>query len=791
MPNAEQQKAYDGILVSVAQDAQTNPSDLPPQFLSVTINRKLRGGRNDTRDSFVSIKIKAAPSQDPQILEDFRTGNFQGAFPYKAQTLSAQDGIAVSVAGVIYYIAITNGVGLLYKLIEGNDPTMMHTWFCQAEDWLYIQNSRQNAIAWNGSLDGSVADLRAQGLGSPDTPFIATATRARTSNVATITTANDLGLIVGDYVQVENMKRADLNGLHQVTAASSGSFSFLSIGPNIASAADATGRAKKYIGQIELTWSDNSTNEDHYELEYFHAGEATTIELPANTTEYQFGPAAPNDVYSFRIRAVYADGSRSVWSNGVTTTSNNLTPTAELPPAISRLNPYKNEMPIGNIMCYAYGRVLVADNLNNIYASNIIYGNGTTVTSNTRYFTETQYWNEGGSFTPPSDLGAITGMIVSPSININDRGQGEVVVACELGFFTLNTSITRTEWLLNNIQKTSLKGRGNQSPWSLTLANNEIFFRSQDGWSFYNNSQVDFTQTLSFRNISKEVNPWVSEDTPWLQQFASAMFFDNRLIATVSPFTIATEDGRGLHRPCRGMVVMDVDKSAAAAPDADLVYRWNGIWEGPQPTQMIAAQINRVHRGFCFSYDSDGVNRIYEIQKNMVDDMVDGNNVEIKSSIISRRMDFGATQKTNDFLYKTLTGGEVLVSGLTEEIDIDVYYRPDNYPVFQEWASFTVGCDDCNEETECDFEASNPRSYTRRCPSPKQACQPGAQTPINQGREFQFRIDLSGRATIDRFRVQSFLSPMDDLSGDCKYKPIDCSPITGCNTDVFNFYRIV
>ena len=39
-----------------------------------------------------------------------------------------------------------------YKIIEGNDPGMMHTWFVQAEDRAYIQNGYQNAIAWDGVL---------------------------------------------------------------------------------------------------------------------------------------------------------------------------------------------------------------------------------------------------------------------------------------------------------------------------------------------------------------------------------------------------------------------------------------------------------------------------------------------------------------------------------------------------------------------------------------------------------------------------------------------------------------
>ena len=74
----------------------------------------------------------------------------------------------------------------------------------------------------------------------------------------------------------------------------------------------------------------------------------------------------------------------------------------------------------------------------------------------------------------------------------NWQGQGELVVFCENGSFTLDLSQDRTTWQASNIQKVSLIGRGCRSPWSISGVNNDVYFRCDDGWAFYNNAQVDF-----------------------------------------------------------------------------------------------------------------------------------------------------------------------------------------------------------------------------------------------------------------------------------------------------------
>jgi len=721
---ANDTRVYDGTIATIAMDAETHPSVLPATYVSSCVNRSFRQGVNATRPPFADLQINLAYGYDQSVLTSFQTGNFQGAYPYKAISPGSVDGIICAVAGTIYFLSIVNNVCTLYPIISGNDPTLMHTWFVQAENWVYIQNGYQNPIAWNGNISGQPTNLQAQGLVN--------------------------------------------NG-------------------------------------IKLTWVDNAPGATFNELQVQSGGNifSTFATIPYGQTYYTFNVAASDVSYSFRVRSIYPDDSKTSWSNVATTTSKTTTITASSPNNVFRLNPSAQQMPIGTIMAYAYGRVAVSTAQNNIYVSDIIYGNGFTTTSNTQNFTEQTYWAEGGSFTPPANLGLITGMRVMPSLNINVRGQGELVIFCENGSFTLDLSQDRTTWQTNNIQKVSLIGRGCRSPWSITGVNNDVYFRSDDGWAFYNNAQVDFYQALSFKKVSREVQPWVNYDTPWLRQFESAMFFDNRLIATVSPFTVANQNSAyGLHRPSRAMIVLDVEQPSRTEADAAMPTRWNGLWEGPQPTQLLTAQINGVQRGFCFSFDADGVNRLYELQNSSVlatgiDDysQVYGS-VPIKSFFITKRFDFVPNPGASKFVRKQLVGGEMWVSNLKEQITTSCEFRPDSYACFNPLLDpIKVGLNECTPiVSNCTPIVSQPRYQQIRFPSPDiDKCESFNEIPLQEGSEFQVKINLEGACIVDRVRLAVIFNDKIDLpQGYCPDtfynapEPVSCCPIND-----LDYYRIV
>jgi hypothetical protein len=606
---------FDGFTSIIAQDADTHPSYLPESVVSESVNRTFRGGVNRTRPSIRNITIRAGEGQSETIVNDIESGNFQGAYPYRRTKYNSADGILLSVSGVIYFLKITNNFATAYKIIDGNDPGMMHTFFVQAEDRVYIQNGYQNAIAWDGDLN-----------------------------------------------------------------------------------------------------------------------------IPAY-----------------------------------------------------RLNPYQKKMPIGTIMEYAFGRVFVSDRFNQIYASDIIYGNGFTDTKNTENFTEIGYWAEGGAFSTPAMMGNITGMRVMPQIGTNLRGQGELVILTGNGAFSMDVSIPRSQWNTSNIQRISLLGRGCTSPY-LGLANSELWFRSHDGWAFYSNSQSEFARYFSLRKLSRDVNKWVSNDTPWLKQFASTMFFNNYIISTVAPQTYRAEGVEGLNRYHRGMVVLDLDQSSTPAPDAQLQFRWNGLWTGIRPTQLLTALIQGEKRGFGFSFDKDNKNRLYEFTIAQGDDYGPNGSRQIESFFTTGRYDFNRSGATNKFLRKKITGGEMWMSEIKGQVESYAEFRADSNPCWSELkVPTTFGCDPCSPVvTEC-FPQRGGNRYKRykfNTPDPSE-CNDLAGIPSVEGSEFQIRVTLTGAATVDRVRLMANIKNNDDSPvGDCPEENQECEPFSCCQEKYWN-YNIV
>ena len=445
-----------------------------------------------------------------------------------------------------------------------------------------------------------------------------------------------------------------------------------------------------------------------------------------------------------------------------------------------RLFPGKGQMPIGTIMEYAFGRVFVSDKYNQIYASDIIFGAGFTDTTNTQNFTEITYWAEGGAFSTPAMMGEITAMKVMPYIGGNLRGQGELVVLTSNGAFSMDVSIPRTLWNTSNIQRISLLGRGCTSS-NVALVNSELWFRSHDGWAFYSNSQSEFGRFFSLRKLSREVNKWVDLDTKWLRQFASTMYVNNYLVSTVAPQT-KKNNAKGLHRYNRGMVVLDLDQTASPSPDADLTFRWNGLWTGFRPIQLLTAIIDGQKRGFGFSFDTDERNRLYEITNERSEDYGPQGTSQIKSFVTTGRYDFNKSGLTNKFIRKKITGGEMWMSNIPGEVNSQVDFRSDSNPCWSELkVPTTFGCPPCTPTLIDDCTprrgGNQYKRYKFTTPDPSK-CNDIAGIPAVEGSEFQLKISLTGVATVDRVRVMANIKNNEDSPiGDCPEDDQECAEI--------------
>jgi hypothetical protein len=269
------------------------------------------------------------------------------------------------------------------------------------------------------------------------------------------------------------------------------------------------------------------------------------------------------------------------------------------------------------------------------------------------------------------------------------------------------------------------------------------------------------------------------------------MFFNNYLISTVAPQTYRAEGVEGLNRYHRGMVVLDLDQSSSPSPDAQLSFRWNGIWTGFRPTQLLTALIDGQKRGFGFSFDKDNKNRLYEFTIAQGDDYGPNGNRQIDSFFTTGRYDFNRSGATNKFLRKKITGGEMWMSEIKGIVDSSVDFRSDSNPCWSELkVPTTYGCNPCSPQvTECIPQKGGNRykRYKFNTPDPSE-CNDLAGIPSVEGSEFQIKVNLTGAATVDRVRLMANIKNNDDSPvGDCPEENQECEPFLCCQEKYWEY----
>lgn len=572
-------RIYEGHTYLFGQDTQTEPSALSPAISAKAVNRAFRGGNNDTRPPFwhqdVEFEGEAADYE-----RQFRFGNFQGWHPYRKRKPGREDGIVFAIAGFLFFGLLVNEKWTIKLIFKGNNAKLLHTWFWQMEEWLYVQDGESRPIFWNGLF----------------------------------------------------------------------------------------------------------------------------------------------------------------------------------PSTARRSDPAADEMPVGTLMVGAHGRIFLSNAFDQVAASDIIYGNGLTDSTGPQRFTENQYWNEGGYFGNPTELGKITGMSVLARQGLGLTGQGEVIILSEDGASAIEASISRGQWKDARVHNLTLIGRGNVAPASVIQVNNDLFFRSDDGLASYQILRAEQAREFSFGKMSRHVNLWMDNDTEWLKRYTSSIYFDNRVLTTVSPFLAQPEDaGHGSHRYHRGIVALDLDQRGDVQGDAS--FNWDGLWTGIRPCALL----KHGKQAFAFSFDLDGENRIYEIKRSGLNDRIYGKFAKTKWFYITKRYNW--EPKSSRFDGKRLVGGDVLISGIKDIIKIAVDFRPDNLPCW----SFAMK----EREIGSDFENEWKFSLTRAKPltfeSPYDGCVKGWEGKVNNGLSFQFMISGEGSVRVDGMRAA--IAPIGNPKGlapDCR-----------------------
>jgi hypothetical protein len=303
-------------------------------------------------------------------------------------------------------------------------------------------------------------------------------------------------------------------------------------------------------------------------------------------------------------------------------------------------------------------------------------------------FTETTYLSEGGSLQIPSFMGKITGMIFMP-IQDTSTGQGDLLVFCEHGTATFSVAVPRSQWKSTQaFQRILFQGVGATSHSSLVTTNGDVFFRAFDGLRSYRNARAELS-TYGQVPMSAEMNSVLQYDTKPLLSEVSSIVFDNRLLFTASPKV----DYSGISpvspskQPVTFSKIVALDFTTLSTVGGKRAASYDGMWAGIDVLQLITGIVNGKPTAWALAYDyvNGRLNVLWEItEKGAFDAPLGVESQKINSILETRSFSFGTLAEQ-----KRMIRADFWLSDVQDRVDVKVYWRPDQYPCWREWHSFS------------------------------------------------------------------------------------------------------
>ena len=386
--------------------------------------------------------------------------------------------------------------------------------------------------------------------------------------------------------------------------------------------------------------------------------------------------------------------------------------------------PLDKRIPVGNTMVFAHGRIHLA--------SGPYFTSGDVLQpdypASCLVFTETQYFNEGGSHTLPMEMGGIHGMAVMRNA-ATGTGVGSVIVAGRRGISGFDLSNPRTQWGSINLAQVLFFDAGTLSPWSFLSVNDDLVYRSQDGLRFlrYTSTRVaGGSGSLSNVPQSEEVAQFLALDAAGgYLPYVSTAAFGNLVFATCS--------GTG-GRFFRGLISLDTAQVAAMTGEDAASY--DGVWTGLDFAQVLTACRDGQPNTFLFTKTPS----LYRLDSDVTNDYNGTAFVPIQARLETRVFNFESID------VKKLQFVELWLGDLVGNATLTVYYRPSGYPL---WAR-------AGQRVIQVASGSLPQTRRRlRIPidSGVTFCDPVTQERLSSATSFQFAIEWSGHLQIEAFRA--------------------------------------
>jgi len=419
-----------------------------------------------------------------------------------------------------------------------------------------------------------------------------------------------------------------------------------------------------------------------------------------------------------------------------------------------------DEVPVGSVMAYGNGRLAVA-----VTGSTAVrIGDIRTEDHQSELkFTETYNLLGGGDFSFPSKVRALGVLPVVDSAS----GQGSLIVGCDNSVHSLKTQVSQRDlWSEIGFSAVLLPTRGVVGGNALVAVNQDLYFRSSDGLRSIRTSTADY-DAPGLAPLSVEVRNRLDYDTPFLLEDTSVVYFDNRVLCTHSPFVYSN---RAL---AQGIIALNFDAMSGRGQKSAPAF--DGEWDGVIIAQIFTGLVNGVDRCFILGRGLDGVNGIWELQRE-----VDTPGTESPTQVEETRMLFGTSPGT----LKTLRRADVQFSGLSTSLNARVYFRPDKYPYWILWDTFSTQVVPAPKDSLTRAKTQyRPRFSTR---TPPAFVDPQTNRPVSQATGFQVRVEFEGNARIDHLQVfQEPISEQPYAVGTPAFAPAQIVAPTGATDPLF------
>lgn len=409
---------------------------------------------------------------------------------------------------------------------------------------------------------------------------------------------------------------------------------------------------------------------------------------------------------------------------------------------LRRSNP-ATQLPVGNAMAYANGRIWVAlPDFISFLGGDLVFENGSR--SDVLDVITNLWLRGGGVFAVPSNLGGITAMKAMANIDTS-LGQGPLQVFTPSAVFSVNAPVDRTVWseLRYPIQTVSQLTNGSLSDRATVSVNSDVFYRSLDGWRSFLLSRRDFARWKD-RPISREISRVIRKDGRQWLQYCSAQVFENRMLGTTMPENVP------MHGVVwRSLASMDFDPLSSMIEEFPPI--WEGFWTGIRILQLVKGFFEGTERLFAFVLNELNQIELWEITRS---ENFDNGNQRISWVLETRSFKYATPHEEKNIRYLDTWWDDI-----QGKVDFRILFRPNQHPCWFEWETWT----ECATNEICQPDDDAPcitiknlqPQYRSRHRSSIPRFVTSLEGPALLGTDFQVRIEITGCARLLNLRLGS------------------------------------